>query len=145
MLRLSDLKLPLDHLAEALPAAIVERLGIAPAELLRWEVARRANDARRKSAILMVYSVDVELADEAAVLARFSGDAHVRPTPDTGYRFVARAPAGAPRTVVIGAGPCGLFAGLILDTVVRGRREMLRLAYLGFAAPGRDATRTSGD
>ena len=114
MLRLSDLKLPLDHPAEALPAAIVERLGIAPAELLRWEVARRANDARRKSAILMVYSVDVELADEAAVLARFSGDAHVRPTPDTGYRFVARAPAGAPRPVVIGAGPCGLFAGLIL-------------------------------
>jgi len=114
MLRLSDLKLPLDHPAEALPAAIVERLGIAPADLLSFSVARRANDARRKSAILMVYSVDVALADEAAILARFAGDAHVRPTPDTDYRFVAQAPPGTPRPVVIGAGPCGLFAGLIL-------------------------------
>ena len=114
MLRLSDLKLPLDHPAEALPAAIVERLGIASADLLSFSVARRANDARRKSAILMVYSVDVELTDEAAILTRFEGDTHVRPTPDTGYRFVAHARPGTPRPVVIGAGPCGLFAGLIL-------------------------------
>jgi uncharacterized protein len=114
MLRISDLKLPLDHPAEALPAAIIERLGIAPADLLSWEVARRANDARRRSAILMVYSVDVTLDDEAAILARFAGDNHVRPTPDTAYRFVAQAPKDGPRPVVIGAGPCGLFAGLIL-------------------------------
>ena len=114
MLRISELKLPLDHPAEALPAAIVDRLGIAPGDLLRWEIARRANDARRKSAILMVYSVDVELADEAAILARFAGDNHVRPTPDTEYRFVTRAKPDSPRPVVIGAGPCGLFAGLIL-------------------------------
>ena len=114
MLRISDLKLPLDHPADALPAAIVARLGIAAGELAGWSIARRANDARRKSAILLVYSVDVALADEAAVLTRFAGDAHVRPTPDTSYRFVARAPAGAPRPVVVGTGPCGLFAGLIL-------------------------------
>ena len=114
MLRLSDLKLPLDHPAEALPAAVVDRLGIAPADLLSFSIARRANDARRKSAILMVYSVDVELTDEAAVLTRFESDTHVRPTPDTGYRFVAQARPDTPRPVVIGAGPCGLFAGLIL-------------------------------
>ncbi|WP_156679955.1 NAD(P)/FAD-dependent oxidoreductase [Sphingomonas profundi] len=116
MLRVSELKLPLDHPADALPAALVARLGIAPAELTGWEIVRRANDARRKSAIQMVYSVDAAVADEAAVLARFAGDPHVRPRPDTAYRFVARAPAGwgGPRPVVIGAGPCGLFAGLIL-------------------------------
>jgi len=114
MLRISEIKLPLDHPAEALPAAIIARLGIAPADLLGWEVARRANDARRKSAILMVYSVDVTLTDEAAILARFADDNHVRVTPDTGYRLVTKAPAGAARPVVIGAGPCGLFAGLIL-------------------------------
>ena len=114
MLRLSELKLPLDHPAEALGAAIVERLGIAPQDLLHYTIARRANDARRKSNILLVYSVDVELADEAAVLAGVAGDPHVKPTPDTGYRPVTQAPAGAPRPVVIGAGPCGLFAGLIL-------------------------------
>mgnify|MGYP000131946790 CR=1 FL=1 len=114
MLRISEIKLPLDHPAEALPAAILQRLGIAPEELLDWTLARRANDARRKSAIQMVYSVDVTLADEAAILARFAGDNHVRPTPDTDYRPVRTAPPGAPRPVVIGAGPCGLFAGLIL-------------------------------
>ncbi|MGH1558681.1 hypothetical protein ACRAWD_15300 [Caulobacter segnis] len=72
-------------------------------------MARRAHDARRKSAILMVYSVDVELRDETAVLARFKGDHHVRVTPDTDYRFVAKAPEGfgGPRPVVIDAGPCG--------------------------------------
>jgi len=116
MLRISELKLPLGHAPEALPALIVERLGITAEELLTHEVARRANDARRKSAILMVYSVDVTLRDEAAVLARFAGDNHVRPTPDTGYRFVTDAPprGDALRPVVIGAGPCGLFAALIL-------------------------------
>ena len=116
MLRLSEIKLPLDHAPEALKDAILARLGIAPADLLSFTIARRANDARRKSAILMVYSVDVALRDEAAVLAAFAGSAHVRPTPDTGYRFVAKAPDSlpGPRPVVIGAGPCGLFAALIL-------------------------------
>ncbi|CAN5404932.1 NAD(P)/FAD-dependent oxidoreductase [soil metagenome] len=116
MLRLTELKLPLDYAPEALPAAICARLGIAPADLIAHEIARRANDARRKSAILLVYSVDVTLRDEAAVLARLAGDPHVRPTPDTAYRFVTKAPANraGPRPVVIGAGPCGLFAGLIL-------------------------------
>ncbi|HEX8445427.1 MAG TPA: NAD(P)/FAD-dependent oxidoreductase [Sphingomonas sp.] len=116
MLRLSDLKLPLDHPPKALPAAICARLGIPPDALVHHAIARRANDARRKSAILLVYSVDVEVHDEAGILTRFAGDPHVRPTPDTDYRFVARAPTGSagPRPVVIGAGPCGLFAGLIL-------------------------------
>jgi len=114
MLRLSELKLPLDHPAEALPAAIVARLGIAPDDLIDYSIARRANDARRKSAIQLVYSVDLTVDDEAALLARFAGDPHLRPTPDTGYRFVAQATAPTLRPVVIGAGPCGLFAGLIL-------------------------------
>jgi uncharacterized FAD-dependent dehydrogenase len=115
MLRLSELRLPLGHAPEALPQTICARLGIASEELLEHHVARRANDARRKSAILMVYSVDVALADEEAVLARFAGDPNLRRTPDTEYRPVTRAAAGETRRpVVIGAGPCGLFAGLIL-------------------------------
>ncbi|MBC7167395.1 NAD(P)/FAD-dependent oxidoreductase [Phenylobacterium sp.] len=115
MLRISELKLPLDHAPGDLPAAIAARLGLAEAELLSWSVWKRAHDARRKSAILKVYIVDVAVADEAALLKRFAGDPHVRPTPDTAYRPVARAPAGQGlRPVVVGAGPCGLFAGLIL-------------------------------
>ncbi|WP_176590100.1 NAD(P)/FAD-dependent oxidoreductase [Sphingobium sp. EM0848] len=116
MLRLSGLKLPLDHPAEAMPVAICERLGLAPQELLSHVVVRRGNDARRKNAIQLVYTVDVEVTDEAGVLERFAKDHDVRPRPDTDYKFVARAPAGwsGKRPVVIGAGPCGLFAGLIL-------------------------------
>ncbi|PTT81590.1 hypothetical protein DBR41_16400, partial [Pseudomonas sp. HMWF010] len=116
MLRLSELKLPLDHPADAMAPAICARLAISPDDLLDFTIARRAHDARRKSAILMVYSVDVTVRDEAGVLARFAGDHHVRPRPDTDYRFVTRMPDdyAGPRPVVVGAGPCGLFAGLIL-------------------------------
>lgn len=116
MLRISELKLPLGHPPEAMAPAIVARLGIEADDLVSFEVARRAHDARRKSAILMVYSVDVVLRDEASVLRRFEGDHQVRVTPDTDYCFVAKAPVGfeGPRPLVIGAGPCGLFAGLIL-------------------------------
>jgi uncharacterized FAD-dependent dehydrogenase len=116
MLRLSGLSLPLDHEADALPAAICARLDIGAEELRNFTVYRRGNDARKRTAILLVYTVDVELADEAPVLERFAGDKDVRPTPDMEYRFVAKAPEGwsGLRPVVVGAGPCGLFAGLIL-------------------------------
>ena len=114
MLRLSNLALPLHHAEEALAAAIRERLALGPADLLAYTVARRGNDARNKSNIKLIYNVDVALRDEASVLARFAGDANVRPTPDTSYRPVATAPVGASRPVVIGTGPCGLFAALIL-------------------------------
>jgi uncharacterized FAD-dependent dehydrogenase len=114
MIRLTDLKLPLHHPDEALPAAICKRLRITPRDLVRHVVARRAHDARDKTNIALVYSVDVNVRNEAAVLARFRKDRHVGPTPDTRYRPVGTAPAGVARPVVIGAGPCGLFAGLIL-------------------------------
>ncbi len=114
MLRLSELRLPLDHPESSLEPAIVERLGIAAGDLVGFSVFRRAWDARKRSAILLVYTVDVEVKDEAAVLARLADDRNVAPTPDTSYRFVARAPEDASRPLVIGAGPCGLFATLIL-------------------------------
>jgi uncharacterized protein len=115
MLRLTDLKLPLDHPAEALPAAIRAKLGITPGELRGFTVFRRGYDARKRGAIALIYTLDVEVADETAVLARHADDRHVQPTPDTGYRFVAQAPAQlAHRPIVIGFGPCGIFAALIL-------------------------------
>jgi uncharacterized protein len=116
MIRLSNLTLPLDHPPEALTEAVCARLGIAPAELLRCTVARRGNDARKKAAIKLVYSVDVMVADETAVLAAHAGDPQVRPTPDTAYRPPVQAPEGwsGLRPVVIGAGPCGLLAALVL-------------------------------
>lgn len=116
MLRLSDLALPLDHTSADLEQAVIARLDIEPDDLERLTVVRRGNDARRKAAIKLVYSLDVQVRDEAKVLARLADDQHVRPSPDTGYRFVTHAPGGyrGPRPVVIGAGPCGLLAALVL-------------------------------
>jgi len=112
MLRLTELKLPLDHGEADLKAAILKRLGIAAADLVGYAIFRRGYDARKKSNIQFIYTVDVELKQESAVAARLP---EVRPTPDMTYRYVAQAPAGfTNRPVVIGAGPCGLFATLIL-------------------------------
>ncbi len=115
-MRLTELKLPLDHSEPELRSAIVKRLGIAPGDLAGYTIFRRSHDARKPSAIVFIYTLDLELKDEKSVLARLRGDRNVQPTPDTSYRFVARAPtsAPAPRPVVIGTGPCGLFAGLLL-------------------------------
>jgi hypothetical protein len=114
MIRLIELKLPLRHGEEALPAAICARLGIPDDDLLNLAVVRRGHDARRRGNIMLVYSVDVLVRDEAAVLSRATGDSDVRPAPDTRYRPVVPAAAPAHRPVVVGAGPCGLFAALIL-------------------------------
>lgn len=116
MLRITELALPLHHPDEALPAAICKRLKISPRDLIRFKIARRAHDARDKMAILLVYSLDVAVKNEATVLAKFRKDRNVGTTPDTRYKFTAQAPAAQSeiRPVVIGAGPCGLFAGLIL-------------------------------
>ena len=82
MLRLTEIKLPLNHDAAALPAAIRERLGVGEAEVLAHEVVRRGYDARRRSAISLIYTVDVAVADEAGVLARLHGDRRVGIAPD---------------------------------------------------------------
>jgi hypothetical protein len=119
MLRLTNLRLPLDHDDAALRAAIVARLRVKDAELRGFSVFKRSWDARKKSAIAWIYSVDCQVAGEQNLLARHAKDAHVRVTPDMRYRFVGRAPESffvgeRPRPVVVGFGPCGIFAALLL-------------------------------
>jgi len=115
MLRLTDLKLPLDHPPEALAKAVLARLALPASALRGISVFRRGYDARKRGAIALIYTLDVDVADEAAVLARFADDRHVQPTPDTSYHPVARAPARLEhRPIVVGFGPCGIFAALIL-------------------------------
>ena len=119
MIRLTELRLPLDHAVEALRAAIVSRLGVTDAELIDFVVFKRSHDARKKTAIVLIYTIDCQVAHEPAVLLRHAGDPHVKPSPDTRYRFVGHLPADwqadrKPRPLVIGFGPCGLFAALVL-------------------------------
>ena len=115
MLRLSELTLPLDHAPEALHAAAASRLKLPAGAIAALHVARRGIDARKRSAIRFVYSLDLELADEPAVLAAHAGDPQLRRTPDTGYRFVATASSPqVRRPLIVGFGPAGLFAALIL-------------------------------
>jgi uncharacterized FAD-dependent dehydrogenase len=126
MLRLTELRLPLNHPEDALRPAIVARLGVPDAALLDFTVFKRSYDARKKSAMQLIYTVDCTVQDEPAVLARHAADKHLRPTPDMRYQPVGHAPpaffepvpgdVGAPRLrpVVVGFGPCGIFAALIL-------------------------------
>jgi len=116
VIRITELALPLDSDTLALRKALVRRLQIEDADLLNFTVFKRSYDARKKnSAILFVYIVDLEVRNEAAVLARFASDHNVRPAPDTSYHPVAHAPVNlSERPVVVGFGPCGLFAALLL-------------------------------
>ena len=119
MVRITELRLPLDHAEGDLRMAVLARLGLGDAQLRDVTVFKRAYDARKKSAIVLIYTVDCTVDDEAAVLLRFAGDPHVKPSPDTRYKFIGHAPAdfrdsGRLRPLVVGFGPCGLFAALIL-------------------------------
>jgi uncharacterized FAD-dependent dehydrogenase len=115
MLRIAELKLPLDHPEAALREAVLARLGIGEDQLVDIAVFKRSYDARRKTAIVLIYALDVSVKDEAAVLARLAHDRQIGPSPDTSYQFVDAKPRpGTERPVVIGMGPCGLFAALIL-------------------------------
>lgn len=117
MIRLTELKLPLEHAEDALPALAAQTLGVTAAELQDVHIHKRSFDAR-KADLLKVYIVDVTLADagrESPLLAQFAGNPHIFPTPDMAYRSVGQAPAGLPlRPVVVGFGPCGMFAALLL-------------------------------
>lgn len=118
MIRLSELKLALDHTPDDLNALILQTLALQPAELAEWHIFKRSFDAR-KAQVRVVYIVDATLAkpeQEAALLKQYAGNPHIVPTPDMTYRLVAQAPADlALRPVVVGFGPCGIFAALMLS------------------------------
>lgn len=114
MIRLAEIKLALDHNEEELRDAILYSLGISPAEMVSYQVFKRSYDARR-TAMCLIYIVDVEVSDEAKILKHNRNNHHVSPTPDMSYHYVAQAPAGlTERPIVVGFGPAGIFAALIL-------------------------------
>ncbi len=116
MLRLTEIKLPLAHDEAALNNAILQKLGINATQLKHYSVFRRGYDARRRDNISLIYTLDIETDDDGSLLQKFADDPHVTTSPDTRYQFVGRAPENLQhRPVVIGFGPCGLFAALILS------------------------------
>ncbi len=115
MLRLTEIRLGLDHGEADLKDAILHALRIPEPELLGWHVRRRGYDARKSGEILFVYTLDVEVKDEAALLKKFHSSRHITHAPDETYHYPVQAPANIEtRPVVIGTGPCGIFAGLSL-------------------------------
>jgi uncharacterized FAD-dependent dehydrogenase len=119
MIRLTELRLPIDHAPEDLEAAICKKLAILAKDLIRYEVFKRSYDARKSNILSFIYTLDLSVKDEEAVLKRLAHDPHIRLSPDTRYHFVAHfdshiKPQSALRPVVIGFGPCGIFAALTL-------------------------------
>lgn len=121
MLRLNEIKLPLDHTEDELTDAIIHKLKISADDLLSFDVFKRSYDARKKANILLIYQLDVVLTatTEKTVLEQFTKQSSVRVSPDTGYYFPGHAPQDFPtaeqqRPIIIGFGPCGILAALLL-------------------------------
>ncbi len=115
MLRLTEVRLSLDHSKTELKAVILRILGIPELELRGYHIRRRGYDARKSGEIVFVYTLDIEAKDETVLLERFRHSRHVTRAPDETYRYPVQAPADIKaRPVVIGTGPCGIFAGLSL-------------------------------
>ena len=115
MIRITEIKLPLDHPPSAIVAAVIKKLGINATDLVEYSIFKRGVDARKADAILLAYTLDVTVNGETKVLAKLKKDPHVKLAPDTSYHFVAQAPADLKtRPIVVGLGPSGLFAALVL-------------------------------
>jgi len=115
MIRLTNIKLALEHQEHELEQAILSKLSLKKDQLVNFTVFKRGYDARKKSKILLIYTLDVETTVNDELLAQFCDDNQVKETPDMAYKFVSQAPANLKnRPVVIGMGPCGLFVGLVL-------------------------------
>ena len=121
MIRITELKLPIEqadtlkHQDDEIKAAILKRLSISDNDLIDFTIFKRGVDARKSHAILYVYSLDVVVKNEANLLAKFKRDQHINPAPDTSYHFVVQSKKTSKlRPVIVGFGPAGIFAALIL-------------------------------
>jgi uncharacterized FAD-dependent dehydrogenase len=115
MLRLTNVKLPLNHQPEELEQVILATLKITAEQLTSFSIFKRGYDARKKSNIILMYTLDVETTKNEQLIAEHVNDQNIKVSPDTSYKFVGQAPENLiERPVVIGMGPCGLFAGLLL-------------------------------
>lgn len=123
--RLLALRMPLEHSQDDLEQAICKRLRLPASTLISHRIVKQSIDARRRGDIALVYALDLELElqdqQHSQLQRRSKSDPHLRATPDVTYRFKVSSAQGArslqagkSRPLVIGAGPCGYFAALLL-------------------------------
>ena len=114
MIRVGGLKVPVDGDMALLEKQLLKKLGAPPGALLEYRISRESIDARKGNMIFFVYTVDVALKDESRFLKKVMSK-DISPTPDPSYQFVRTGTEKLPeRPVVVGAGPAGLFAALLL-------------------------------
>ena len=115
MVRVSGLKLPVDHDEEDLEKLLAARLGLKAAQIVRYQVRRKSIDARKRGRVNIVYIVDVEVHERTHIRETTNSNFSIRSAPDESYRMATKAVSRVKtRPVVVGTGPCGLFAGLLL-------------------------------
>ena len=114
MIRLRDITLPFDHKEDALSAGILDRLAISENQLLNFTIVRKSIDARRKNNIVVVYTIDVEVKNEAELLSGFSQNPRVSASPSMVYQMPAVGKINDKPPIVVGSGPCGLLVALTL-------------------------------
>jgi uncharacterized FAD-dependent dehydrogenase len=121
-LRLREVPLTLDESEELLALRVAEELAISVEAIRDLRLVRRGIDARRKSRILLVHTVEFSLKDEDEVLRRLAGHPRLERVSELLPEDLAALPPGH-RALVVGMGPAGLFAALAL--ALRGARVTL--------------------
>mgnify|MGYP000846022069 FL=1 len=116
MLRIPEIKLSLDMDEKLLRKEISKKLHIPEEAILSYRIFKKSIDARKKNEIHFVYVVDIEVKNEEIILKKFSKKGIIK-TPELNFEYKNLAPQNFIRPVVVGFGPAGLFAGLILAQI----------------------------
>jgi uncharacterized FAD-dependent dehydrogenase len=115
MIQITELRLPIEHTPQDLEQSILSRLKISEIDLIRFQIFKRSHDARKNSTLSLIYNLHVSVKNEEDILKKHSGDIHISIAPDTSYQYVTQASEHLKsRPIVIGFGPCGIFATLLL-------------------------------
>ena len=109
MIRITQLKLPIEHKKQELYEKTAKLLRVAPSEIKQLKIVKQSVDARKKEQILFIYTIDVEVAKEQQILKKVKNN-QVSQVKEVPYQF----PSGGEEPlkhppVIIGSGPAGLF------------------------------------
>ena len=114
MIRISQIRVPLEHTRQDLERKAAAVLRIMPSEILSWKIVKKSIDARKKPEIWINYSLDVSVASQRKVLARCRSK-QVQAVEEKVYRFPMSGKRKLHcRPVIVGTGPAGLFCGYLL-------------------------------